>query len=155
MLCGCSEFGSPSPSINICDPRSGQCVCNDNFSGLTCHEYEGQFYPQCNGIDYNNPNGEKYKHGSKVKLTCDDQSFKIENCEWKKNDGGPSCSAENGKRNSEIWENVKTKFSKKECSLTFETIELGHRGTYECELTSNKTEKRKSSSKFLRNFKKS
>ena len=132
ILCGCSEVGSSS---NVCDPKNGKCECNPNFSGPTCHEYTGQFSPQCTGErpEETNDNGINHKYGTEVKLVCDGQNFEIQNCKWKKVDGRP-C-----QKNSKIWENVYKKFSKKECSLNFQTLEIGHHGTYECELTSNET----------------
>ena len=148
VYCECSEVGTQYGRKDICHPKSGQCTCKPNHGGHTCHEYKGQFKPKCNDKDSDN-SGNKYEHGKEVNIPCDDQSIEIENCKWKKVNGGPSCSA--GQEISGIWKKVYKMFSKKGCSLNFQMLELGHGGTYECELTPSKTGGKSHEGKLIQN----
>ena len=143
IYCDCSEVGSQN---KVCNPENGQCPCKQDYTGRTCHEFKGQFKPQCNDKNYHN-DGNEYEHGKEVNIPCNDETIEIQNCKWTKVNGGPSCSAETGE---DIWKNVYKKFSKEGCSLNFETLELGHGGTYECELTPSKTGGRSPAGKMIK-----
>ena len=97
-------------------------------------------------------NGLEFEYGKEAILHCSnkDPNFEIENCEWTKADGS-SCSATTGQGNCLIWNNARITFSKKECKLTFLTVEIDHGGVYKCTLNIvDKTEEQTTLSKLTK-----
>ena len=89
-----------------------------------------------------------FEYGKRETLTCKDSE--IENCAWSHD--GSFCTAETGQEGEgdcHLWNNVTIEYSKKECKLTFLTVEIDQGGVYECNI--DKTNGYATSSK-LTNF---
>ena len=85
------------------------------------------------------PDKKVSKFGEKTSLICKSDA-KIQECVWKKDDGQSKCSL-GGEGACADWNNTFIKVSSKQCTLTFEKLELDHRGKYECRLNSSETAK--------------
>ena len=98
-----------------------------------------------------NSNERVFEYGKGETLICSIQETKseIKSCVWSHD--GSYCTAVNGQGDCPVWNNVTTEYSKKECKLTFLTVEIDHGGVYKCTLNIiEKTEEQTNSSKLTK-----
>ena len=83
-----------------------------------------------------------FEYGKKETITCSIQDSKseIKNCAWRLDES--FCTAETGQEEDcRLWNNFTIEYSKRECKLTFLTVEIDQGGVYECIIDNTKISK--------------